>query len=279
MTDKILEAVKALGGDINNINSSDGDISNYVALCIRNSYDPVAISGEYWDVGSGCNQMVFEKICTAEEFNTAAAEWIKEAYMHNAAIDLGWNVNNSFHYDGEKYLFRNNDTGDYVDSDDDDDCGGGCTLICKSQEFVAYCAANKPQSQIETPEEKEALDMIEARQKADWNGEGLPPVGCKVVVINDKNYIASSFDELFIGNEVTLVSTFTNTEGVKMAAVSLDGGDCCCFMEDMVLPIKSPRYKAIEAITKATGFHEVPVGEFYDWLKSLTPEQKKEFGL
>lgn len=46
-----------------------------------------------------------------------------------------------------------------------------------------------PQTNIETPEEKEALDLIDttpqqyesvASREVEWDGKGLPPVGCKI---------------------------------------------------------------------------------------------------
>lgn len=274
MTDKILEAVKALGGNIENINSSDGDKSNYVALCVKGSSDGFvnAFRGEYWDVMGDFNSESFKKICTAEEFNTAAAEWIKEAYMHNAAIDLRWDINNSFNYKGEEYLFRNSDTGVYVDSDDEDDCDGYYTLICNSQEFIDYCDANKPQSQVETPEEKEALDMIEKKS-------GVSHLESRPLFKSDGR------DKMYTGYKFFVSDKPYTCVGFKLNGAVIgecdETGNIHCFLESMCDGGKSPRDKAIETISKAPKYRmpESKAAEVYDWLKSLTPEQKKEFGL
>jgi hypothetical protein len=250
MSDKILEAVKALGGDLANAVQPDCLIEE-----LRKMPDGRFIITANDD---------YHMACTTSEFNTAAEEWLKEAYMHNAAIDLEWDINNSFHYDGEKYLFRNNDTGVYVDSDDKSDCNGMYTLICKSQEFIDYCAENKPNP-------KPAFTQAMA-------GAGeLPPVGCECTLryMHDSKTVTHTGLVLYASRKYCILDQV--------------GDEILCKIGDYAYePIKSPRDKAVEVISekcKLTGLHstskgrELVSGAIYDWLKQLTPEQRKEFDL
>lgn len=74
----------------------------------------------------------------------------------------------------------------------------------------------------------------------------FPPVGSMVRINNSAGYELSSLGRGFVGVDCTVLATFVNGGGVKMAAVEIDGGDCCCFRLDMCKPIKSQRDKAID---------------------------------
>lgn len=262
MSDKILEAVKALGGDIGNIKPTEYSDGGELLTLEKGGKYCVFV----------CEAMCDEVICTVAEFNTAAAQWLKEAYMHNAAIDLEWSVGN-VKYNNCESLWRG--TNRYFGHSDGVPICARYAVICKMQEFIDYCEANKPK-----PKPVFTQAMADA-------GE-LPPVGCEVLVSNDNRYILSEHGEMFIGVELTMVSAFENANGEPMVAVSMDDGECCCFRAEMIRPIKSPRDKAIDDMTLAAMTSDDDImkavikessGKVYDWLKQLTPEQRKEFDL
>lgn len=252
MTNKILEAVKALGGDLGNIKhpeySEGGEF-----LTLEDEWGYCVFMFEH---------MCDDIICTVSEFNTYAAEWLKEAYMHNAALDCGWDIDNRY---GTKYIVS----------------GGcicvipcGCTpqiSICTEREFNHYCAANKPK--VPSEKMKRALDeaiKIEVRFGSDspqWNGQGLPPVGLDCEIKLGGEWLLGMLKAQF-GNRVWISTLLTGDKVVPSNAVEFR-------------PIKSPRDKAIEAISRAPkkGMPDSVATEIYNWLKSLTPEQKREVGL
>lgn len=252
MTDKILEAVKALGGDIDNV---DNTIRPMIAENLSHGYDgDILLSHE----NDGRYLLFMYKnmcdnyICTISEFKAVAAEWLKEAYMHNAALDLEWDVANAReHVASDKYLVIYKDR--HVTRQRLDTSPSRCpyTPISTTQEFIDYCNANKPCEEV----------------KPEWDGEGLPPVGCECEV------------EYPAGNWSYCKYMGKGLDG--MSVVSYVGGDASCLGRAVKFrPIKSPRDKAIESM-----IGEYPVGDrasyevAYDWLKQITPEQKKEFGL
>lgn len=152
MENKILEAVKALGGDLSNCFGGIQPYEAYLHLDCDDDYMP-------------CRKKFEESfICTVDEFNEASVKWLKEAYMHNAALDLDWDF-----YNAKPWVSRSDE---YIISLD----GSFQTrvhaehynVICTKQEFIDYCNANKP-----------CEDVKPAFTQAMADAGKLPPIGCE----------------------------------------------------------------------------------------------------
>lgn len=244
MTDKILEAVKALGGDLGNTYANMRGDEEALFLCDDGDY--LADTMESFNIaGSLCGATY---ICTILEFNTYAAEWLKEAYMHNAAIDLGWDIEENPRWVPTV-------------------CS---TRICTKEELVAYMDANKP---------KPAFTQAMADA-----GE-LPPVGCECRVKHKdaaKDWAKPDFHETTVvayGEELVIFNDGVSVNG---------GFESVGKISDYLFkPIKSPREKAIEEMfaecypnKKPSELLSIAIGKLYDaGYRKLTPEQRKEFGL
>lgn len=258
MENKILEAVKALGGDLRNVfNYGTHKDQGYLSL-ERNSVYTLFINHEF------CGG----RICTVQEFNTYAEQWLKQAYMHNAALDLDWdidNVKNSPRARDLKHLIADK-FWRYYGSDapaNSELAEPGWTDICSVKEFIDYCNANKPCEEV----------------KPEWDGEGLPPVGVKCLIKHKnatKDWAKPDFHE-------TTVVAYGEELAIFNDGVSCNGGlESVGKISDYLFrPIKSPRDKAIDEMIELDlwATDKEYVESVYDWLKQLTPEQKKEFGL
>lgn len=257
MENKILEAVKALGGDLRNTeNYSD----HHNIAIVMGFTQPDGEVDYYQAKEKSTSDFRWFVACTIDEFNTYAEQWLKEAYMHNAALDLDWdidNVKNSTRARDLEHLIADK-LWRYYGSDtpaNSDLAAPGWTDICSVKEFIDYCEANKPCEEVKT----------------EWDGEGLPPVGSRVIAMNDNGYSMSELGKLFIGVESTLVARFKNAIGEPMAALSMDDGACCCLRMEMINPIKSPRDKAIDEMfaecypnKKPTKLMSIALGKLYD---------------
>jgi len=75
-------------------------------------------------------KLISEYSVTENEFKVAAEEWLKEAYMHNAALNCDWDIEKR---DSDVLMVVSNNTV----------CHWGFD-ICTEQEFIDYCRKNKP---------------------------------------------------------------------------------------------------------------------------------------
>lgn len=88
--------------------------------------------------------------------------------------------------------------------------------------------------------------LIDDGPTAEWNGEGLPPVGAAVEIRELGWNIRESAHE-FIGKPVRVAAVFEMESGISMIAV--DGGldlGCEVFRTEMAFPIRTPEQIAAE---------------------------------
>lgn len=245
MTDKILEAVKSLGGDLRNASQP-----TCTSKTLRHAGD-----GRY--IITSCH--IHDVVCTVSEFKAAAEQWLKEAYMHNAALDLDWDIENVENKPKAKeleFLIADKEWRYYGSNTEADSeiSVPGWADICSVKEFIDYCNANKPCEEV----------------KPEWSGDGLPPVGavCTLRYMHDSKTLRHTGVVLYASRKYCILDQV--------------GAEILCKIGDYEYEkTKSPRDKAIDAISRAPRYNmpESKAAEVYDWLKQLTPEQKKEFGL
>lgn len=248
MENKILEAVRALGGKWESgkrkvaICKTRPELNWGHAQFFDGCYFafPVTFLGESW------------VSVTREEFNTYADQWLKQAYMHNAALDLDWDIDNvkNRHTCGVKSLIIDAENDYYVTISDilapqSHLCGW--RMICTIEEFIDYCNENKPCEEV----------------KPEWDGEGVPPVGCRFKV-HKKEFTCIGY----------------RSSGSVVGECEQDGG-LYSYHSWQCKPVKSPRDKAIDEMIGLDlwATDKEYVEPVYDWIKQLTPEQKREFDL
>ena len=83
------------------------------------------------------------------------------------------------------------------------------------------------------------------------SGEGLPPVGVKVLIMNPEEFAITDYGQEFVGEECTLRAVFVNDLDYRMVAVEKVGGACCCFLSEMCFPIRTPEQIAAELTDQA----------------------------
>lgn len=79
-----------------------------------------------------------------------------------------------------------------------------------------------------------------------WSGEGLPPVGVKVLIMNPEQFAITDYGQEFVGEECTVLAVFVNDLDYRMVAVEKVGGSCCCFISEMCFPIRAPEQIAAD---------------------------------
>ena len=82
--------------------------------------------------------------------------------------------------------------------------------------------------------------------KRPWSGEGLPPVGVKVLIMNPEKFAITDYGQEFVGEECTVRAVFVNDLDYRMVAVEKVGGACCCFISEMCFPIRTPEQIAAD---------------------------------
>lgn len=78
-----------------------------------------------------------------------------------------------------------------------------------------------------------------------WTGEGLPPVGRKVILDDSEHGVFRDYQEM-IGVEVAVLASFKSTTGVGMIVCALPDGLCGCFRAEMARPIRTPEQIAAD---------------------------------
>lgn len=144
--DKVMKAVIALGGDLRNTRG------HYQKDKFLSFEDEEYLTFNFED---SCDNY----ICTVDEFNAAADQWRKEAYMHNAALDLDWDLGNCENGFGRNLIMFHKEYGYNTTLSDflgDAALNRGWVEICTEQEFIDHCEANKPKKPSERM--KKALD-------------------------------------------------------------------------------------------------------------------------
>lgn len=137
--------------------------------------------------------------------------------------------------------------------------------------------------QIESPEEKEALDAI---KEIDFdqpvirssvgenesigfrlkNSSELPvnsewKSGDKCVIVNPEDFGVWEEVDKYLGTTGTVMAVFTNTNGLEVAAVSHDDEICICWMLSMLEKPESEEQRRIEAMVG--DFQKYPGSLFY----------------
>ena len=79
-----------------------------------------------------------------------------------------------------------------------------------------------------------------------WSGEGLPPIGVKVLIMNPEQFSITDYGQEFVGEECTVRAAFVNDLDYRMVAVEKVGGACCCFISEMCFPIRTPEQIAAD---------------------------------
>lgn len=79
-----------------------------------------------------------------------------------------------------------------------------------------------------------------------WSGEGLPPVGVKVLIMNPEKFAITDYGQEFVGEECTVRAVFVNDLDYRMVAVEKVGGACCCFISEVCFPIRTPEQIAAD---------------------------------
>lgn len=157
MSDKILEAIKALGGDLSNARQRN---------CLAGELRQI---GEYDFMITSCEDFAFT--CTTDEFNAAAQAWLKEAYMYNAALSCNWDIE-----ERDAVTLISNGLGDVKHHD---------VYVCRKEELIEYCEENKPKaSPYDVDAHYSGLDkpvLTEAML--------LPPVGSEVKIVDDGSLV------------------------------------------------------------------------------------------
>lgn len=253
MSDKILEAVKALGGDISNSLEYRG---TEVSLIIDRE-------GDYVCIDKGMNILESsEYICTISEFNTYAEQWLKEAYMHNAALDFEFEPNKVAFSSGRFLWLGYN----YFGSDDDLLKDGKFVNVCKMQEFIDYCNSNKPCEEV----------------KPEWDGEGLPPIGASVEFSRRASRIATGVTSKWNdGDTIKIIALESVCDSLLPVAWHSKSETASSVTLDCIQPIKSPRDKAVEEMQRdcKQGGNKLVIGlcrELYDaGYRKITPKQPR----
>lgn len=80
---------------------------------------------------------------------------------------------------------------------------------------------------------------------AEWDGEGLPPVGARVLLDDSQHTVFDDYREM-IGVPVTVTAAFESPTGIDMIACALPDGLCGCFRADMARPIRTPEQIAAD---------------------------------
>lgn len=78
---------------------------------------------------------------------------------------------------------------------------------------------------------EEAKHYIIPRPTA-WAGEGLPPVGARVVLDDSQHTVFADYQEM-IGVEVEVLAAFKSPAGFDMIACAFPDGLCGCFRAEM----------------------------------------------
>ena len=102
-------------------------------------------------------------------------------------------------------------------------------------------------------------DCIQRPTTPSWSGEGIPPVGVRVLIMNPEKFAITDYGQEFVGEECTVRAVFVNDLDYRMVAVEKVGGACCCFLSEMCFPIRTheqiaadEREAAIDAMLAAT---------------------------
>lgn len=84
-----------------------------------------------------------------------------------------------------------------------------------------------------------ALAVVPRPTTPSWSGEGLPPVGVEVLIMNPEQFAITDYGQEFVGEECTVRAAFVNDLDYRMVAVEKVGGACCCFLSEMCFPIRT----------------------------------------
>lgn len=212
MGNKILEAVKSLGGDLGNCFGGIQPCEMYLHLDCDGDYMP-------------CRKKSEESfVCTVDEFNEASSQWIKEAYMHNAALDLDWDF-----YNAKSWVSRSDEYIILLDGSFQARVNAEhYNVICTKQEFIDYCNANKPCEEVKPAFTQAMADAGE-----------LPPAGSKFDVDGDEGCDDGLCHLRCVGNHIDGGVIGVDESGYLHRIIS------------GFKPIKSARDKAIDEMLSA----------------------------
>lgn len=244
MENKILEAVKALGGDWKSEKSK-------VAICITRpelNWSHAQFFDECYFAVPALYLSESWASVTQSEFNTYAEQWLKQAYMHNAAIDLDWDVDNSCGHQRNFDIYLCLQGCAWVTYRDiNDGSEYNFEVICTIQEFIDYCEANKP-------EPITALVFTQAMADA---GE-LPPIGSEALFDN-RRCEEEAGEVVAIHRDVAMINYGPNRHHY------------CVVPLKSLKPIQSPRDKAIDEMfaecypnKKPSELLSIALGKLYD---------------
>lgn len=93
------------------------------------------------------------------------------------------------------------------------------------------------------------IDQAKVPEPSGWTGEGLPPVGIKVVLDDSEYEIFNVYKEM-IGVEVLMLASFKSPAGFDMIACALPDGLCGAFRAEMAKPVPTPEQIAAEDLEK-----------------------------
>lgn len=101
---------------------------------------------------------------------------------------------------------------------------------------------------------KNAFPLPEAPQE--WDGEGLPPVGCKCEVDTAESAGLSNRELEINGEEVTVIANVKNKHGYEITVFEAIDGGVFCFSSKLFRPLKTQQEKDREAfIDMAIGLY------------------------
>lgn len=107
-----------------------------------------------------------------------------------------------------------------------------------------------------TREQYEAA--LAAAQQPVWNGDGLPPVGCRVIFFANPRFDYDKTISPEEGQEMEVVAHKTTTDGNPVDVCYWDedgGGRAACFVPGCLTPVKSEADKKRDAIIESLAYH------------------------
>ena len=131
---------------------------------------------------------------------------------------------------------------------------GGCrdTLEKRPEELKQFTS-------IENNQEQDMTKQQEIKRDNGWFERGeLPPVGSSVTVVEVDGLGLSDLGREFVGEECKVMATFTRPElshsdAVDVVVVMEQRGGCCCFVLEMIRPIRTERDELVNVFINHYG--------------------------